>query len=388
MQKISKLNTLFLTAICFFAFLIFGFTDNLKGSTLPPMMAELNIDYGTGGNIFFGQYLGFLIATLITGILADKFGLKLVIVLAGLLLAIGAGGYSAFSTATLLAISMFVIGLGLGAFELGPNAIIVSLYHEQKGFYLNLMAVMHGLGSMIAPLIAGWLFTLGGVWRDLYRWDVLLVSVLILFSLLLRFPEQEGKSSLDFRAVPRVAFKGLLPLFYTVMALYVAGEIGLASWLVVYLQDVRGASVTASNQALALFFGVLMFGRLIGSFIVHRLGYLRTIFIASLFAVLSLSLGIFTSLTILIPFTGFFFSIIFPTLTAAVSDIKHENLNTVLGVLFTFSGIGGMIGPWLVAWGGDLLGLKIGFLFVLILVALTSFFAYILYQKVKHEKNP
>ncbi|HNH27303.1 MAG TPA: MFS transporter, partial [Anaerolineales bacterium] len=132
-----NLTSILLTAICFFAFFIFGTTDNLKGPTLPAMLAELNIDYGTGGNIFFSEYVGFLIATLITGILADRFGLKIVFILAGIALVFGVGGYSSFSTPFLLSTSLFIVGLGLGAFELGPNAVIVSLYREQKGLYLN-----------------------------------------------------------------------------------------------------------------------------------------------------------------------------------------------------------------------------------------------------------
>jgi fucose permease len=157
MQRSFKPTVLLLTAGCFLAFFVFGFTDNLKGATLPPMLAEMRIHPGLGANIFFGEYLGFLVATLITGILADKFGLKLVVILAGVCMFLGVGGYSAFASVWPLSASLFVLGLGLGALELGPNAIIVSLHHERKGLYLNLMAVLHGLGSMIAPLAAGWL---------------------------------------------------------------------------------------------------------------------------------------------------------------------------------------------------------------------------------------
>lgn len=227
----SKTTLLLLTGICFFAFLLFGITDNLKGATLPGMLEELNIDYGTGGNIFFSQYVGFLIATLITGILADRFGLKLVIVLAGIFLAFGVGGYSSFSTPLLLSASLFIVGMGLGAFELGPNAVIVSLYHEQKGLYLNLMAVMHGLGSMIAPLFASFLFSLNFTWRTVYRWELLLIAIFIFVSLFLRFPKSEDKSALDFRAIPKVAFKHRLPLYYAAMLFYVAAEIGMGGRL-------------------------------------------------------------------------------------------------------------------------------------------------------------
>jgi MFS transporter, FHS family, glucose/mannose:H+ symporter len=362
-----------LTTVCFLAFFIFGFTDNLKGPTLPNMLEELKFDFGVGGNIFFGEYLGFLIATLLTGILADRFGLKMVMLLAGICLALGVGGYSVFQTATMLAASLFVIGLGLGAFELGSNAIIVDLYNERKGLFLNLMAVLHGLGSMIAPLFAAWLFGMATSWRVIYRWDLFLICFFLLLAFTLRFPRVEEKSQLDFRKISKIAFKGRMSWFYGAIALYVAAEIGTASWLVTFLQQARNTSVTASNQSLSLFFATLMCGRLIGGFFVHRIGYLLSIFIASLGAVLCLTIGLFgpPETFIFLPITGFFFSIIFPTITAAVSDLHTENINTFLGVLFTFAGLGGIFGPWLVGWGSDLLGLKAGFSINLILAALT-----------------
>lgn len=77
-------------------------------------------------------------------------------------------------------------------------------------------------------------------------------------------------------------------------------------------------------------------------------------------------------ISFLLAMTGFFLSIIFPTITAAVSDTHTENANTVLGVLFTFAGLGGVIGPWLIAWSSDLFGLQTGLsliiLFMLILL--------------------
>ncbi len=368
----SQLSTILITSICFLAFFLFGFTDNLKGATLPAMLAELNISYGTGGNIFFGEYLGFLIATLLTGIIADRFGLKSVLVIAGFCLAIGVGGYSTFETASLLSISLFILGLGLGAFELGPNAIIINLHHERKGLYLNLMAVLHGLGSMLAPLFAGWLITLNTSWRVIYRWDLLLIAIFIVAALSLRFPKSDEKSRLDFREMSKVAFKGQMPWFYFAIALYVAAEIGMASWLVTFLQEIRGVSVTASTQALSLFFAMIMIGRLIGGFFVHRIGYLRSILFASLGALICLAIGLYgpNNMAFFLPLTGFFFSIVFPTITAAVSDNHTENINSILGVLYTFAGIGALLGPWLIAWGSSLLGLQTGFAINIILTAL------------------
>lgn len=369
-NKPSQTTIFLLTAGCFLTFFVFGFTDNLKGSTLPSMLAELNFSYGMGGNIFFGEYLGFLIATLLTGILADRFGLKSIMLLAGVFLGLGVSGYSFFHSAILLSGSLFVLGLGLGALELGPNAIIISLHHERKGLYLNLMSVLHGLGSLAAPLFAGWLLSLNISWRVIYRWDILLIALFIFIFIFLRFPKAKEKTQINFRHIPQIAFKKQLPWFYAAISFYVAAELGMASWLVTFLQQTRNASVNQSNQALALFFAMIMVGRLIGGFFVHRVGYLRSILFTTIGALLCIVAGLFgpKEAFFLLPLTGFFLSIIFPTLTAAVSDTHTEHANTILGILFTFAGIGGVIGPWLIAWGSDLFGLKMGFSIIILFI--------------------
>jgi len=382
-------TTIFLvTAACFLSFFVFGFTDNLKGPTLPSMIHELNIDYGTSGNIFFGEYFGFVITSLIAGILADRFGLKVILILAGGLLAAGVAGYSTFSNTMILTMSLFSMGLGLGAIELGANATIVQIHPKKTGLYLNLMAVLHGLGSLIAPLFAGWLLGLNVSWRAIYRWDIPLIALFILLFLFLQFPKsQEQNNSIDFKNIPNFAFKGILPWFYAAIAFYVAAEIGVGSWLVTFLQETRGQSVLASNQNLSLFFGLLTLGRLIGGFIVHRLGYLRSILFASTASLICILLGTFTTFSIFFPITGLFFSIIFPTFTAAVSENLKENTNTILGVLFTFAGIGGLLGPWVIAWTSDLLGLKLGFTFIGIFTMLLVASVLILLKGVKNGKT-
>ena len=383
-----KTTVFLVTAACFLSFFVFGFTDNLKGPTLPSMIHELNIDYGTSGNIFFGEYFGFVITSLLAGILADRFGLRVILILAGGLLAAGVAGYSTFSNTMVLTISLFSVGLGLGAIELGANATIVQIHPEKTGLYLNLMAVLHGVGSLIAPLFAGWLLGLDVSWRAIYRWDILLIGLFVLLFLFLQFPKSQAQNnSIDFKHIPNFAFKGILPWFYAAIAFYVAAEIGVGSWLVTFLQDTRSQSILASNQSLSLFFGLLTLGRLVGGFIVHRLGYLRSILFASIASLICVSLGTFTTLSIFFPITGFFFSIIFPTFTAAVSEDLKENTNTILGVLFTFAGIGGLLGPWIIAWASDLFGLKIGFAFIGVFTALLVISVSILLKGVKNGKT-
>jgi MFS transporter, FHS family, glucose/mannose:H+ symporter len=378
----TKNSIWLLTAGAFFAFFIFGFTDNLKGPTLPALLDDLQLSYTLGGTILLGIYLGFMAATLSTGFLADALGQKAVLVLAGVCLAIGVIGFAAFSAPLLLIASMVVLGFGLGCIELGANSLIVFLHPADKGRYLNLLAVMHGLGSMLAPLYAGFLLAANSSWRIVYCWDLVLILLLIVFFVLVPFPSRPAGSSekIDFKHIGKTAVSPTMLTFYFADAFYVAVEIGIASWMVEFLQKVHGQSVSQSTLALSIFFGLIMVGRFVGSFFVERLGYLRSVLIAALAASACIGLSLFGPAQFfwLLPASGFFLSIIFPTITASVSSSYHVNLNSLLGLLFTFAGFGGLFGPWLVGVASDLGGIKFGFSLNLVFCLLTAAAAFVL----------
>jgi fucose permease len=108
--------------------------------------------------------------------------------------------------------------------------------------------------------------------------------------------------------------------------------------------------------------------------------------IGSIFCVVA---GLFgpKEMAFFLPLTGFFFSIIFPTITAAVSDTHTENGNTILGVLFTFAGLGGVIGPWSMAWGSDLFGLQTGFSVIILFLAILFISIITLLKRISNGQN-
>lgn len=366
-----------LTIGAFFAFFVFGFSDNLKGTTLPAIIQDLHISYSIGGSILLGAYLGFIAATLSTGFLADSIGHKAVLVIAGFCLGLGVLGYTFFTTPMLLSLSIAFLGFGLGSLELGCNALIVELHAEDKGKYLNLMAVLHGLGSTIAPLYAGWMLSARYSWRTVYGWDLIPIIILIIYFLFTTFPNTNGKQSekINFSQIAKYAFTGEMIWYYVIITLYVCIEIGLSSWMVEYLQTNRHFSITASSQALAVYFGLIMLGRFIGSFIVERLGYLQSTLYAIIGASLCVALALFGPqyFAYFLPGCGLFLSIIFPTITASVSDSHKNNMNSILGIFFTFAGAGGAIGPWLIGFVSDRGGLPLGFGLNLVFGVLTAY---------------
>jgi FHS family glucose/mannose:H+ symporter-like MFS transporter len=369
------LNVWWLTAAAFFGFFVFGFTDNLKGPALPELLDDLAINYSTGGTILLGSYIGFVVASLFAGLLAEARGVKTVLILAAAALLIGVGGFSFANSALFLTLFMLFQGFGLGALELGVSSLIVQLYATNTGRYLNLMAVTHGLGATIAPLYAGWLLSNELSWRLVFRWDLVLAGLLIVFFVLMRFPPKRSdhtEQSLTLRELGTVARSPTLLLSCFALTCYVAVEVSIAAWLVEYLQSVHRLDVSRSTLALSIFFGLIMIGRLVGSALVDRIGYLRAVVIGMTCATLCIGIGLFIPWAFwLLPISGLFISITFPTLTAAVSTLFTKNVSAILGLLFAFAGLGGILGPWVVGLISDRVGIQIGFSLILIFAVLT-----------------
>lgn len=391
MNKLSPKNIWLLTAGAFFAFFVFGFSDNLKGPVLPALLQDLQFNYASGGAILMSIYIGFMTASLTAGFLANVYGQKMVLILAGVCLAIGSAGFASFSSPTWLAASMIVLGFGLGSLELGCNALIVLLYDANKGRFLNLMAVMHGMGSMIAPLYAGWMLTAGNSWRSVYRWPLILIGMLLIYFATMRFPKRDAAKTqaLDFAQIRTTAFSPMMLAFYFAQMAYVAIELGIASWMVEFLQKINAQSINQSSQSLSIFFGLVMIGRLIGSFIVEKFGYLRSVLTAALAASACVAASLFgpPQFSWLLPVSGLFLSIIFPTITAAASNAQKENSSIILGLLFTFGGLGGIIGPWLIGIASNQGGLLFGFSLNLLFGLLTAATAFVLLQITSRQKD-
>lgn len=360
-----------LTATGFFSFFIFGFVDNLKGATLSSLLTDLNFSYAQGGSILFGAYLGFFIATLAAGVLADSVGNRKILILAGGLISLGILAFAGAATFWLLFGAMLIIGLGMGCIEVSGNGLIVQLHQINRGRYLNLLATFHGIGALVVPLYAGWLLNAGVSWRQVFQYSLPMAVLLTLAFLLTpapskRAPKSTQQSAFDWQAVGKQGFTRQMIWFYAAIAFYVSAELGIGAWIVEFLQRSKGFSLTGATGFLSLFFGMIMLGRVVGSFVVERLGYVPSVLGAATGGLICLLIGIFGPplLAVFIPICGLFFSIIFPTITAIVSDVNPKKTNTILGLLFAAGGVGGAVGPWAIGIAGNGLGIQWGFALV------------------------
>ncbi len=377
-----KQTALIVTYGAFFAFLIFGFTDNLKGPLLPVLLDEFSLSYAQGSNILLMLYLGFMLSILGSGFIAGKLGNRVVLLLSGTIITAAVAGMSVVQDKLLLYPLFFSIGIALGGIEIGANGAITDIYHENSGKYLNLLAVFHGAGSMAAPWIVGIMMEIGLPWQTVYKvsvFPILLFPVIFLFIKLaagkipLGKPKQNGKSS-------NLFFNLNVFLLAFLIFLYVASEISFASWIVDYLYKVRSFSLKSASIMLTVFWGLVMLGRFIASFVVDRIGYMRSLIISVSIAVISFGIGIIPGklFSYLLPLTGFFFALIFPTVTALAARIFPDNKHKVFSFLFFFAGMGGLVGPWVVGYSANWLGIAVGFPMIIFFIIGTLIILFVL----------
>lgn len=377
-----KQTALIVTYGAFFSFLIFGFTDNLKGPLLPVLLNEFNLSYAQGSNILLMLYLGFMLSILGSGFIAGKFGNRVVLILSGTIITAAVAGMSIVQDKLLLYPLFFSIGIALGGIEMGANGAITDIYHENSGKYLNLLAVFHGAGSMAAPWIVGIMMETGLPWQTVYKasvFPILLFPVIFLFIKLaagkipLGKPKNNGESS--------NLFHNLNVLLLAVLIfLYVAGEISFASWIVDYLYKVRSFSLKSASIMLTVFWGLVMLGRFIASFVVDRIGYMRSLIITVCLAIISFGTGIIPGkvFSYLLPLTGFFFALIFPTVTALAARLFPDDKHKVFSFLFFFAGLGGLVGPWIVGYTANWFGIAAGFPIIILYIIGTLVILFVL----------
>jgi len=358
-------TAIIVTIGAFFAFLIFGFADNLKGPILPVLLEEFELSYAQGSNILLMLYLGFMLSILGSGFLAGKYGNRNILLLSGLIISGAVIGMSLVQDQLFLYPLYFTVGIALGGIEIGANGAITDIYHENSGKFLNLLAVFHGAGSMIAPWLMGIILGKGLPWQTVYRGSIIPILLFpLLFIFLKLITKGEKIIQLKSNKEDKKNFLNAnLLLIALLIFLYVSSEISFSSWMVDYLYKVRSFNIKSASIMLTAFWALVMIGRFIASFVVDKIGYIKSLIITVLLAIVSFSAGILPGkiFAYLLPLTGFFFALIFPTVTALAAVLFPDNKAKVFSFLFFFAGLGGLVGPWVVGYSANWLGIAIGF---------------------------
>ncbi|WP_169832967.1 MFS transporter [Geosporobacter ferrireducens] len=374
-----------LIILIFGLMLLQGFMDNMRGVLIPSIREFFQIDYTSLAWMMLISTLGYIGATFSGGLLIEHIGQQKVIFIGLTGLAAGAFGISSAWNFFALIFFMFILGSGIGFINIGASTITPILFVKNQAIMMNLLHFFYGFGATLGPRYAGILLASNYLWRDVYRYSILVIGVLGVYFLTCSFPKVERSEKKQKVAIQQIASDKRIILFSMLLGFYVAGEIGIANWFVNYLQQGRDMTPLQSASYLSLFFMIFTFGRLVGGFIAEKLGYMRSIILYVAMAIFCLGIGIFGSkpFIIMISVSGFFFSIVYPTVMALLIKTFDSGINSILGFVMAFSSMINMLANWMVGKTNDLFGVAIGFYLVLFYMSIVLLLLLLLSRNIK-----
>ena len=362
------------------SYFAFGCILNVVGVVIPIVINQYHLSLFAGGLLAFAFYISFGVFSIPAGVVADRLGAKRVVVSGILFMGIGCGAIPFATGFKAITVFAFLIGAGVAQLQTAGNPLI-GLLDRPEHYHRNLTLTIGlcGIGAFSAPLFLSAIQANGQPWQHLYGWFALLCAILAALLISADFPEKVDKEAgrVRFADIVKLLRHPVAITYFLAIFFYVGAEVGTASWIVKFFQQVHdlGANrVASASQSLlmrnlpglpvltvSLFWGLQGLGRLTSAPGIRKIGARSMLRLYALASTCSLLMAVFgqTSLTAIgFAACGFFTSVLFTLLFSGAINTFAEYQGTLSGLLVTAS-IGGAVIPPLVGLTADHLGIRI-----------------------------
>jgi fucose permease len=345
-------NRFLITAANFIAVGCMGMSMGFLGPSLPSLREALKIDLESAGLFTAGIQFGYGLMGTIGGILSDLFRGERVLALGCAFLGGSALLFGFWESYPLNLILVTLIGIGCGLILGSSHAVLVGLHPERKGSILNFHHIFAASGSMIGPLIIGYLLSHQERWQYGYEGLGFFLPIVAVFMMFVRSPKGEVRNRIHFKLIGRLARERNFILMVLVDFLSMGTQFAIIYLSVTFLMEAKGFSVVTASTVLSAFFIFMILGRLVCGWAMLRVSNPRIILIL-LFSLAIISFigwmgqGWVSAVGIIM--TGLAISGVFPSLVALTGEIYHTMAGTAMGFMVMMSGFGGMFFCWLTA---------------------------------------
>ena len=173
------------------------------------------------------------------------------------------------------------------------------------------------------------------------------------------------------------------------LGFYVFAEMGTGNWFVNFIEKTYSYDKSKSSFYLALFFGIFTFGRLVGGFVAEKFGYIKTVLVSLIIALVLYITGINLGQSglVIISISGLFFAVTFPTIVVTISKVFKENGAYATGIIVTISSTTNMVLNMVIGFLNDNIGVYKAFYLIPISLVVSILFVFAIYKNVKTIAN-
>lgn len=357
------------------AFLIAGFGISAWAPLVPYAKGRLGVDEAALGFLLLCLGAGSISIMPFAGLLAARFGCRLIIWLASLFLCITLPFLATAASIPAIVFALLVFGAAVGMIDVVVNiqAVIV-----EKASGRPMMSGFHGLWSVggfvgagsVSGLLEAGVSPVGAVLCVV----VIIIGLLVMFGRhLLPYGSEEKQGPLFVLPKGMVLFIGLL-CFIVFLA-----EGSMLDWSAVFLTSLRGVELSQAGLGYSLFSVTMTIGRLTGDRIVAKFGGKKVILFGGIGAAagIAIAISVPTWPAALIGFSllGLGCSNIVPVLYSVLGRQKVMPANLAVSAVSTLGYSGILAGPALIGFVAHSISLPFAFFLVaatLLMVAASS----------------
>jgi FHS family glucose/mannose:H+ symporter-like MFS transporter len=388
----------------FYAIAIFAITLTTTSPILIEISHTVSKDISQMGLLFTLFSTGFVVGSLLSGVLSKFFSKYSILMTTFLLQSVFLFIFS-FSKTYIFALTIyFIIGMSGGFSETLASILLTEINKGKEGYYLNISQVFCGIGAFIGPYISSTSIKLGTNWSAAYY----IVSALafINFAIFIslkfkyaitiapatntRFKGQPSNPSIDLKrwSLPTIL---ILSISSLAIFMYTASEAGLTVWLPTFLRIEKVMGNLESGQVLSFFWLAIAGGRLISGLLSNKINLAKLTIALSIFGLIFVILGLLASdkfinfLSFLI--AGFFYSGIWPNIVAYSSRYFDKNKDVAISIIITCAGAGALFAPWLVGVIYKHMNLLTGLLVCAVFLFIEMLLMLVLYLHISKNKN-
>jgi NNP family nitrate/nitrite transporter-like MFS transporter len=357
-----------------------AFVAAIPFSCMPALFKEISEDLGLSlvqvGTIWGIASLAGIFVSLIGGILSDRFGVKIVLSIACILVGVTGALRGLSGDFLTLIVTVFVNGIVRLIVPINVTKTVAMWFKGKNlGLAMGISAMGMGFGLMLGPMIsASILSPLLGGWRNvMYFYGAISIVIGIIWSIFGREPDNLDSVDASSRTVPiRQALSKLIRnkalwLIGLTLMFRTACIMGMTGYLPLYLRD-QGWAAASADGTLAAFYAVSTLCVVPLALFSDRIGSRKLILLPALVVTL-ICLGILpiaegVAVWVIMVMSGVFmdaFMAIITTMLMETDGIGPEYSGTALGIIFTIAQIGSAMSPPL---GNSLASVNAGLPFV------------------------
>lgn len=268
-------------------YFMLGFITVLNDTLVPFFKAGFTLNYAQSSLVQFYFFLTYGLISIPSGRIVERIGYKKGMVGGFLIAAFGALLFypaSIFHTYALFLAALFIVAMGIVFLQVAANPYVTVLGPARTAASrLTLVQGVGSIGTTVSPLFGAY-FILSRLEESAASSEAVIVPYLLIAATLLLIAFVVSRLSLpaikaepvkvdaesDFEVKGVFSFRnlnfGVLAIF-----MYVGAEVAIGTFLTNYISDTLGIAEHIANNYVALYWGGMLVGRLLGAWVLKSL---------------------------------------------------------------------------------------------------------------------